>query len=152
MRRYVKTDRSRQKAKKERQEMCDPPRREKCSCIQMHFFMFLTDCLLLLLCLYFCKWQECVLWQKRYCISLYYYYFFFKIRFLKSPLTALIVTGFCCFSSETRLYKKHTDWKKKKKKPCECSMDGCDLNLYSQCKIKTVSWSECGFFIYSRVW
>lgn len=41
---------------------------------------------------------------------------FFKVRFLKSPLTALIVTGFCCFSSETRLYKKHTDWKKKKKK------------------------------------
>lgn len=28
-----------------------------------------------------------------------------NICLLKSPLTALIVTGFCCFSFETRLYK-----------------------------------------------
>lgn len=98
--------------------------------------MFLSHCLLLLLCLSFCKWQECVLWLKRYCISC-----FFQICFLKSPLTALIVTGFCCFSSETRLYKKHTETGKNKL--CECSMDGCVLNLYSHCKIKTACLDRC---------
>lgn len=40
-------------------------------------------------------------------------FFFFQICFLKSPLNALIVTGFCCFPSETRLYKKHTETGKK---------------------------------------
>ncbi len=66
---------------------------------------------------------------------------FFQICFLKSPLTALIVTGFCCFSSETRLYKKHTETGKNKL--CECSMDGCVLNLYSHCKIKTACLDQC---------
>lgn len=65
--------------------------------------------------------------------------FFPNVCLMKSPLTALIVTGFLCLSSKMRLYKKHTDWKKTTKTPlCECSMDGCVPSLYSHCKIKTV--------------
>lgn len=112
--------------------------------------MSLSLCLLIQLCLSFCKWQECVLWLRRYCIPLLLL-LFFQICFLKSPLTALIVTGFRCFSSETRLYKKHTETGKNKL--CECSMDGCVLNLYSHCKIKTACLDQCyvcAFFFIPR--
>lgn len=67
--------------------------------------------------------------------------FLFQTCLLKSPLTALIVTGFRCFSSETRLYKKHTETGKHKL--CECSVDGCVFNLYSHCKIKTACLHDC---------
>lgn len=117
------------------------------------FFMFRSHSLLLLLCLFFCKWQECVVGWKRYCIS-----FSFQNQvcfFLKSSLTALMVTGFCCFLLRDALVQKSTlRLKKKKKKLCECSLDGCVLNLYSHCKIKTVCLDQCyvNVFFYSWVW
>lgn len=45
---------------------------------------------------------------------------------------------FCRFSSEARLYKKKKK-KKAHKEGKEIIVKGCDMNLYSQSKIKTVS-------------
>lgn len=39
---------------------------------------------------------------------------------LKSPLTALIVTGFCCFSSKTLVQKKSTQRLEKKNNTKTC--------------------------------
>lgn len=81
--------------------------------------------------------------------------FYFPISpFLKSPLTALIVTGFCCFSVSKHACTKKAHWDfgggGKIISRVNAPLSGCDMNLYSQSKIKAVSRSEVVFF-YSSV-
>lgn len=127
-------------------------KKEKSSCVQSTFL-----CSLVTVCYYcfaFLSAPDRNVFRDGQGIA--FLFLFPNISFLKSPLTALIVTGFRCFSVSKHACTKKSTLRLRGVKKIICRVNaplsGCDMNLYSQSKIKAVSRSEVvGGFFYSSV-
>lgn len=125
-------------------------KKQKSSCIQSTFL-----CSLVTVCSYcfaFLSATDGNVFRDRQGIA--FLFLFPNISFLKSPLTALIVTGFCCFSVSKHACTKKAHWDfggEKNNKPCECSVEWLwyEFIFPKQNKGSVPIWSCC--FFYSSV-